>query len=124
MRIFQSRWFNRFARKEGIAAKALLDAVDRAEAGQIDAALGSEVIKQRIARPGAGKSAGYRTIILFRRGSQAFFIYGFAKSDQANVSQGEVQGFKDAARYVLSMTEKQLALLLERGEFLEMRNDE
>ena len=124
MRIFQSRWFNRFARKEGIAAKALLDAVDRAEAGQIGAALGSEVIKQRIARPGAGKSAGYRTIILFRRGSQAFFIYGFAKSDQANVSQGEVQGFKDAARYVLSMTEKQLALLLERGEFLEMRNDE
>lgn len=76
MRIFKSRWFGRFTRKEGIDDSVLRDAVARAGRGQIDADLGGEVIKQRIARPGQGKSKGYRTIILFRRGDRAFFVYG------------------------------------------------
>jgi hypothetical protein len=59
VRIFKSRWFQRFARKEGIADAALREAVARAEKGQIDADLGGEVIKQRIARPGQGRSRGY-----------------------------------------------------------------
>ena len=67
-RIFKSKWFERFARKERIAVAALRDAVARAERGQIDADLGAGVIKQRIARPAQGKSAGYRAIILFRQG--------------------------------------------------------
>jgi len=50
----------RFVRKEKISANALWDAIERAEQGQIDADLGGGVIKQRIARPGEGKSKGYR----------------------------------------------------------------
>jgi hypothetical protein len=80
VRIYESRWFQRFARKEGITDAALREAVVRAEEGQIDADLGGEVIKQRISRPGQGRSGGYRTLILFRRGARAFFVYGFAKS--------------------------------------------
>jgi hypothetical protein len=85
VRIFKSRWFQRFARKEGITDSALVEAVARAEKGQIDADLGGGVIKQRIGRPGQGKSKGYRTIIFFRRDdiagtTRAFFVYGFAKS--------------------------------------------
>ena len=87
MRVFKSRWFERFARKEGIADSVLWDAVIRAELGQIDAELGGDVIKQRIAREGQGRSKGYRTIILFRRGVKAFFVFGFAKSQMANVDQ-------------------------------------
>lgn len=67
MRIYKSRWFHRFAAKEGIADAILRDAVARAERGQIDARLGGEVVKQRISRPGEGRSKGYRTIIFFRR---------------------------------------------------------
>jgi hypothetical protein len=85
MRIFKSRWFERFARKEGIADSLLREAVARAERGQIDGALGGEVIKQRIAGPGQGRSKGHRTIILFRRGAKAFFMYGFSKSERANI---------------------------------------
>ena len=65
MQIFKNAWFRRFIRKEKISAKMLWDAIDRAEKGQIDADLGGGVIKQRIARPGEGKSKGYRSIILF-----------------------------------------------------------
>ena len=124
MRIFKSRWFQRFARKEGIADAALHEAVGRAEKGQIDAALGGEVIKQRIARPGQGRSKGYRTIIFFRRGDKAFFVYGFAKSRRANVSDDEVEQFREAAKYVLALTEKQLAELLKRGDFAEVKANE
>jgi hypothetical protein len=76
VRIYKSRWFQRFARREGIADAVLREAVGWAEKGQIDAGLGGEVIKRRISRPGQGRSKGYRTIILFRRGAKAFLKRG------------------------------------------------
>ncbi|MDQ2947060.1 MAG: type II toxin-antitoxin system RelE/ParE family toxin [Acidobacteriota bacterium] len=124
MRIFKSRWFQRFAKKEGITDAALRDAADRAEKGQIDADLGGEVVKQRIARPSQGRSKGYRTIIFFRRGAKAFFIYGFPKSQRANINDDEETQFKAAAKHVLALTEKQLAGLLERGDFVEVEAKE
>ena len=128
MRIFKSRWFQRFARKEGIADAVLREAVARAEKGQIDADLGGEVIKQRIARPGQGKSKGYRTVILFRRGTpsggtRAFFVYGFPKNQRANINADEEKQFEEAAKHVLALTEKQLAELLKRGDFEEVKGE-
>ena len=128
MRIFKSRWFERFARKEGIADAVLREAVARAERGQIDADLGGGVIKQRIARPGQGKSKGYRTIILcrpstFSRGANAFFEYGFSKSQRPNINDAEEAYFKEAAKHVLALTEKQLAELLKRGDFVEVKSE-
>jgi len=67
LRVFKNAWFVRFVRKEQISARALWDAVECAEQGQIDADLGGGVIKQRIARPGEGKSKGYRSIVLYRK---------------------------------------------------------
>ena len=99
----------------------LRDAVGRAEKGQIDADLGGGVIKQRIARPGQGRSKGYRTIVLFQRGTKAFFVYGFAKSQRANIDEEEQ--FKDAAKHVLALTERQLAELLKRGDFMEVKSE-
>ncbi|MGP8242896.1 MAG: type II toxin-antitoxin system RelE/ParE family toxin [Bryobacteraceae bacterium] len=123
MRIFKSRWFQRFAKKEEIPDAALRDATNRAERGQIDADLGGEVIKQRIARPGHGRSKGYRTIIIFRRGAMAFFIYGFSKSQRANIDDHELKQFKEAAKHVLALAEKQLAELIERGDFAEVKQN-
>lgn len=68
----------RFAGREGIAHASLRDAIARAEKGAIDADLGGGLIKQRVARPGKGRSGGYRTIIAYRRGDRAFFIYGLS----------------------------------------------
>ena len=99
------------------------EAVARAEKGQIDADLGGEVIKQRIARPGQGRSKGYRSIILFRRGARAFFVYGFSKSQRANIDDDEEEQFKEAAKHVLGLTEKQLAELLKRGDFAEVKSE-
>src|SRR5882762_5008757 len=67
MRIFKNRPFTRFARKAGLDDPTLCAAIANAERGLIDADLGGGVIKQRIARPGKGKSGGFRAMILYRR---------------------------------------------------------
>lgn len=119
--VFTTKWFQRFARTEKIEAAALLEAVSRAEKGQIDADLGGGVIKQRITRPGRGRSGEYRTIMLFRPGNRAVFIYGFAKGERANIQRDEERAFKETAKYVLALTEQQLAELVSAGDFVEVK---
>ena len=123
MRIFKNAWFERFARKQKIYDAVLIGAVVRAEKGQVDADLGGGVLKQRIARPGQGRSGGYRTILFFRRGERAFFVYGFAKSDRDNIDTDEEEYFRKAARHVLGLTEAQLAELIRKGQFTEVHAD-
>lgn len=123
MRIFKNAWFERFARKQKIQDDMLLEAVLRAEQGLIDADLGSGVIKQRVARPGQGRSGGYRTLVLYRQTHRAFFVYGFAKSQQANIGNEEQTAFKKAARHVLDLTDEQLAALIQNGQFSEVEQD-
>jgi hypothetical protein len=120
-RVFKTKWFQRFARREKLSDAALAEAMARAERGQIDADLGGGVIKQRIARAGRGKSGGYRTIAVFRRGDRAVFMYGFAKSERDNIRPDEEKEFKVAAKHVLALTEKQVAELVRAGDFVEVK---
>lgn len=120
MRVFKNAWFERFARKEKISAESLLDAVERAEKGLIDADLGGGVIKQRIARPGAGMSGGYRSILIYRQGKKAFFVFGFPKSNLGNIGDDEVEQFKKAAKSILALSDNQIRKLIESGQFEEV----
>lgn len=121
MRIFKNKWFNRFARREKISDALLLKAIEEAEAGIVSADLGGSIIKQRIARPGQGKSGGYRTIIIFRSRDKAFFVYGFAKSDQDNMSKDELAAFKEFAKIILEFSDGKLKKAIETGNFIEVQ---
>lgn len=123
MRIFKNAWFCRFARREKITDATLKDAVARAEMGAIDAELGGGVIKQRLARPGQGKSGGYWSIILFRKGERAFFVYGFAKNERENIAPDEQVVFKKSARSLFALSEMEIEALL-NAEVLTEINDE
>jgi hypothetical protein len=124
LRIFKNTWFSRFCRKENIPDMVLQEAIWRANHGQVDADLGGGVIKQRIARAGQGKSGGYRTIVLLRKEDKAFFVFGFGKRDQANITREEEARFKLMAKEVLGLSDKQLSLLLERNYFEEVKYHE
>lgn len=63
MRALKTRWFARWARREGVTDAALRKAVGEMSHGLVDAVLGGGLVKQRIARPGAGKSGGLRTLL-------------------------------------------------------------
>ena len=124
MRIFKNSWFNRFAKKEGISASALIEAIRRAENGLIDADLGGGVIKQRIARPGAGRSKGYRTVVIYRKGEKAFFVFGFPKSSLGNLRNDEEDQFKKAAKIIFGLSETQIETLIEKGQLEELTDNE
>ncbi|MDP2098163.1 MAG: type II toxin-antitoxin system RelE/ParE family toxin [Methylobacter sp.] len=97
--------------------------MERAEQGQIDADLGGGVIKQRIARPGGGKSKGYRSIVLYRKDDRAFFVFGFPKSEQDNIREDEEVQFKKMAKQVLALTDEHLQRLIDNGQFEEVVKD-
>ena len=124
MRVFKNGWFQKFARKEKISDAMLCEAVARAERGQIDADLGSGLFKQRLARPGAGKSGGFRTLVFFRTQERAVFAFGFAKSDMANLDDADEAYLKKAAKLVLGFTDEQMDAEIAAGRMLEVKCDE
>jgi hypothetical protein len=86
VRLFKVKWFAKFAKRERLRDASLKEAVARADRGLIDADLGGHVIKQRVARPGRGKSGGYRVIIALQTKERAVFLYGFAKNERETTS--------------------------------------
>jgi hypothetical protein len=123
LRVLKNPWFVRFARKERISDSALCQAVARAENGLVDADLGGGVIKQRVARLGAGKSGGYRTLILYRSGVRAVFAFGFAKSGMDNVDEKDLVRLKALAEVTLGFTDLETTRLVEGGKLVEVRCD-
>ena len=124
MRVFKNSRFHKFARKEKISDAMLCEAVERAERGQIDADLGAGFIKQRVARPGAGKSGGFRTLVFFRAETRAVFAFGFAKSDMANLDDAEEAYLKKAAKLVLGFADAQMDAEVAAGRMFEVNCDE
>jgi hypothetical protein len=123
VRIVKTKLFVRFARKEEIDDLALREAIERAERGLIDADLGGGLIKQRVARPGEGRSGGYRTIVVYRAENFAFFVYGFAKNAKDNINARDLRFFKEAAAAYLALDETELRQLLKDGTLIEVLED-
>ena len=124
MRIYKTKPFARFARRERIADSALCEAVKRAEQGLVDADLGGGVIKQRIARPGQGRSGGFRVLIAYRRDVRSVFLYGFAKSERDNVDDDELETARDIAKGWLTASAGQIAQAVADGLIHEVDYDE
>jgi len=124
VRIFKTKAFARFARRENLDDAALRRAVRDAERGLIDADLGGGVIKQRVSRPGKGKSGGFRTLVLYKTGTRAVFVHGFAKSDRANIREDERIALKALAAEMLAYDDKTLAKVVASGTLSEVRWDE
>jgi hypothetical protein len=105
MRLFATKWFTRFARNERITDGALCEAIERAERGLVDADLGGGLIKQRVARPGRGRSGGFRVLVAYREGVRAVFLYGFAKSERDNMRPDQLADWQMRAKEILSAGE-------------------
>ena len=82
------------------------------------------MIKQRIARSGQGKSGGFRTLIVFRAGTRAIFVHGFAKSEKDNIDKDELVALKRLATDLLGYDDKPLARAVASGVLLEVMCNE
>jgi hypothetical protein len=120
MQIFKTKWFARWATKEGLTEQALRNAVSEIDEGLIDAYLGSNVVKKRIGLGGRGKSAGVRTLLAFQIRDKAFFLYGFSKNERDNISDKELRGLKLLAANFLSYDRRALSKALRAQELIEV----
>jgi hypothetical protein len=120
MRVFKSKWFAKFARKNRIDDDALKTAVAEIEAGNFDADLGGYVYKQRVARKGQGKSGGFRTIVMLKFGGRAFFVYGFAKNKLENITDDDEKYYKSFAKRYIGYSDAELETAVSAGEFFEI----
>jgi hypothetical protein len=116
--------FSRFARRERISDASLREAVARAARGLVDADLGGGVIKQRVARPGQGRSGGFRVLIAYRAATRSVFLFGFAKNARGNVEDDELVTAQEIARLWLDADHKALARALTEGIIQEVTNGE
>ncbi len=123
MLAFKTKWFQRWAAKEGLTNEALAAAVREMTDGLIDADLGGHVVKKRVGLRSRGKRGGVRTLVAFRQKDKAFFIYGFAKNERANISQRELKALKLLAAELLGYDKLALGQAIEAGELIEVTNN-
>jgi hypothetical protein len=79
--------------------------------------------KQRIARKRQGKSGGFRVLIAFRDRQRAVFLYGFAKSERADVRPDQLAVLKLYAHRWLGLDDAQISRAIADGELREVRCD-
>ncbi|ADZ92703.1 hypothetical protein Marme_3487 [Marinomonas mediterranea MMB-1] len=123
MRIFKNKAFSKWAAKEGLDDDTLRAAVDEMGRGLIDADLGGYVMKKRVAIGGRGKSGGLRTLLAYKVGNKAFFVYGFAKNARANIKDDELKALKYLAAELLGYSDKALTQAVKNGALIEVEND-
>ena len=91
--------------------------------GLIDADLGGYVFKKRVAFPGRGKRSGVRVIVATQKADRWFFLYGFGKNERNNISDKELEIFREMAVDLLKLNDRQVDLALSSGEFVEVLNE-
>ncbi|MDR2837419.1 MAG: type II toxin-antitoxin system RelE/ParE family toxin [Azonexus sp.] len=119
--IFKRKDFARWQAGEKLPDTALCRAVAEMESGLIDADLGGFLYKKRIARPGGGKSGGYRTLLSARIGSRYVFLHGFAKNEKANITQDEKKALQYVGQMFLELPAEALSKALQTGVLWEVR---
>jgi hypothetical protein len=122
--VYKNKAFSRYAKKARITDSDLWKAAEAANKGVIDADLGGGVIKQRIARAGEGKSGGSRSIILFRKGDRAVYVYGFEKKDLANIKPDELEAFRELAKVILGYTQAEVENMVKCGALVKVQEPE
>jgi len=123
MQVFKNKAFAKWAKKEGLKDGALLEAVDEMASGLVEANLGGHVFKKRVAVGGRGKSGGVRTLLAYRFGDKAFFVYGFAKNARTNINHKELKALKLYADTLLNYGKTELKRAVKSGELIEVVND-
>jgi hypothetical protein len=122
VRTFAQKLFSKWAAKEGLDDKTLIDTAKEAFAGEYEADLGGYLFKKRVAREGSGKSGGYRTVLCFKKANsdRIFFLYGFPKNQKASISGKEEKALKKVASVLVTLSNVQIEDLKKMGAIREL----
>ena len=124
MEIYKTRWFSKWAEKNGISDNALRSTITELETGLSTVNLGGSVFKKRVATSGQGKRGSSRVILAYQEGSKTFFIYGFAKNAKSNLEDKELRALKKLATELLQYSRQKLAELVKTKTLFEVKENE
>ena len=122
-RVFKTRYFSRWMRKTELSDRMLCAAVVEMAQGLIDVDLGSGVVKKRVGLAGRGKRGGARTLVATNKGDRWFFVFGFEKSERANIAGDELEALQELAAHLLARTGRQLDEAIQDGSIQEICDD-
>ncbi len=116
-----TKHFSRWVVKQDIASEDLCAALLEVRDGIFEANLGANIYKKRIRFKGQGKRGSGRTIICYKKGDKAIFVYGFSKNEKSNLTKKELIAFKELSKILLGLSPKELAVAIKKGDLLEVR---
>ena len=111
-------------RKTELTDSALSKAVREMVLGLIDADLGGGIVKKRVGLAGRGKRGGARTLVATNKGNRWFFVFGFEKSERANIQDDELEALQEIAAELLARTSRQLDEAIRDGTLQEICHDD
>jgi hypothetical protein len=128
MRVFLVPQVARLIRKERLPEAALCRVAREVAAGMLgagEADLGGGLLKKRIARPGSGKSGGYRVIAARGQpGSErVLFTYCFAKNAASTLTPDGHNALANVAATFMAADDRQIVALLAADELSEVKCD-
>lgn len=124
MRILKNKPFSQWAKKLKISDKSLVTAINELTHGLYEANLGGHIYKKRLPLGHKGKSGGARTIIAFKVGDKAIFVYGFSKGEKSNITKKEEDSLKDLAKIYFGYDTDQINKAIKAGILIEVQTNE
>ncbi len=120
MRTFKLKRFSAWAKKHDLTDDLLQQAVKEIATGKVDANLGNNLYKKRIATRGRGKSGSVRTLLTYSANNRTFFLYAFEKNQQANITQKETVALQELGKFYLRLNDTGLAVRLKNRAIIEI----
>ena len=120
MKAYSTKTFKRWAEGNKLSIKSLTQCLKEIENGNIDANLGANLFKQRIPIQGKGKSGGHRVILALKLKDKAFFLYGFQKNQQDNLTPKELKAYKIIAKKFLDFSDIEIEAYIKNKVLFEI----
>ena len=117
-RVFMIEGFIEFSRQERIDDSLLLDAFRLIKGGSCRKH-GEDIFSQSVARPGRGKSRGYRVFVAFS-GDMAFFIDGYSRNKRDTMPKRDMDRCRRVGGIMLNMDIEGLHTYLKDGTIIEI----
>jgi len=120
LRVIKTKEFKKWSASEKISDQNLIKAISEIEHGLIDVNLGGGLIKKRVAIGSSGKSGGARTIIAYKKGQKAFFLYGFKKNEMSNIDASELKALRRFGEVLMTRSDPDINLAVKIKQLYEV----
>lgn len=118
MERYKLKDFAKWAKRERISDKSLIEISAEMSRGLLGDRLGANIYKRRIKVDGRGKRGGGRVIVLFKDRDVTLFLYGYLKNEQGSISENEERQLRLFASEFSKLTPVDRAKLRMEGKLI------